>query len=40
MDELQAAGIEVVSREPIIIKPQPENKDYLDTKREIMGHFL
>ncbi len=40
MDELQAAGIEVVSREPIIIKPQPENKGYLDTKREIMGHFL
>ena len=28
INELQAAGIEVVSREPIVIKPQPENKNY------------
>ncbi len=40
INELQAAGIEVVSREPIIIKPQPENKNYLDTKRSLMRHLI
>lgn len=40
MEALQAAGIEVVGREPLVIKPKKENADYLRTKQELMGHLL
>ncbi|MBI1226297.1 MAG: GTP cyclohydrolase II [Bacteroidetes bacterium] len=40
INELERLGIEVVSREPIIIEPKKENAAYLRTKRELMGHLL
>ena len=33
-------GLECVSVEPLIVTPNPENIDYLRTKRERMGHLL
>ena len=33
-------NIEVVDRIPIKITPNPHNKEYLDTKKEKMGHLL
>lgn len=40
INELEKLGIEVVSREPIVIQPKKENAAYLRTKRELMGHLL
>ena len=37
---LQSAGITVVNRVPIIIEPKAENRFYLRTKRDLMGHLL
>ena len=37
---LEGYGLEVVETLPIIIKPNPYNKCYLDTKKEKMGHIL
>ena len=33
-------GIEIVERVPLIIKPNPKNKKYLETKKEKLGHYL
>jgi 3,4-dihydroxy 2-butanone 4-phosphate synthase/GTP cyclohydrolase II len=33
-------GLEVVAQEPIEIQPNPENRRYLDAKREKLGHKL
>ena len=33
-------GLEVVGVEPLVIAPNPENKEYLRTKRDRMGHLL
>jgi 3,4-dihydroxy 2-butanone 4-phosphate synthase/GTP cyclohydrolase II len=33
-------GLDVVSQEPIEIEPNDENRDYLETKREKLGHTL
>ncbi len=33
-------GLSVVSQEPIEIEPNPENRDYLDSKREKLGHTI
>lgn len=33
-------GINVVERVPVIIDPNPNNRDYIDTKRTRMGHLL
>jgi len=40
IEALGHSGIEVVSREPLIIEPKKENAAYLRTKRELMGHLL
>lgn len=40
IEALENAGIEVTSREPLIIEPKKENAAYLRTKRELMGHLL
>jgi len=33
-------GLSVVSQEPIEVEPNPENVEYLDSKRDKMGHLL
>lgn len=38
--DLEKNGIEIVERIPIEIKPNEFSQSYLDTKRDIMGHFL
>jgi len=37
---LNAFGLEIVERVPIVITPNPENEFYLRTKKEKLGHFL
>ncbi len=37
---LEAYGLEVVERVPIVTTPNPHNLRYLETKRERMGHLL
>ena len=36
---LEAHGVEVVERLPLVVQPQPENAAYMDTKRIRMGHL-
>lgn len=40
ISELKNYGIDVVSREPIEMRPTDENLVYLQTKREKLGHIL
>lgn len=40
IDAFAESGIDVVSRQPIIIPPKSENEFYLETKKELMGHLL
>jgi 3,4-dihydroxy 2-butanone 4-phosphate synthase/GTP cyclohydrolase II len=37
---LEAYGLELVDRVPIVVPPNPENQQYLETKRLKMGHLL
>ena len=37
---LEAYGLELVDRVPVVIPPNPENEHYLETKRLKMGHIL
>jgi 3,4-dihydroxy 2-butanone 4-phosphate synthase/GTP cyclohydrolase II len=37
---LQGFGLEVVERVPIEIPPRPENKHYLLTKCQKLGHIM
>ncbi|MFZ4516500.1 MAG: bifunctional 3,4-dihydroxy-2-butanone-4-phosphate synthase/GTP cyclohydrolase II [Acidimicrobiia bacterium] len=37
---LEGYGLEVVDRVPLAITPNPENEQYLRTKREKLGHLL
>ncbi|MFA6434619.1 MAG: bifunctional 3,4-dihydroxy-2-butanone-4-phosphate synthase/GTP cyclohydrolase II [Elusimicrobiales bacterium] len=37
---LKGYGLEVVERVPIVIKANPHNRKYLNTKRKKMGHLL
>ncbi|MCX7820173.1 MAG: bifunctional 3,4-dihydroxy-2-butanone-4-phosphate synthase/GTP cyclohydrolase II [Brevinematales bacterium] len=36
---LEGYGIEIVERVPIVIEPNPVNKNYLETKKKKMGHI-
>jgi len=40
VESLQLSGIEIIERRPIQIEPHAENEQYLQTKKDIMGHFL
>ena len=40
LDYLTNAGIDIVKRIPLIIPALPQNKDYLDIKRDLMGHLI
>ena len=37
---LEAYGLELVDRVPVLVLPNPENQNYLNTKRSKMGHML
>src|SRR5665213_2567118 len=37
---LEGFGLEMVERVPIEVEPNPENIDYLRTKKERMGHLM
>ncbi len=40
LDAIKDSPIQLVERVPIIIAPQRQNKDYLQTKEELMGHLF
>lgn len=40
IEGLEKYGIKIVERVPLITKPTKENKDYLKTKKEKLGHYL
>lgn len=40
VEELEANGIQVVKREPLVIAPVEENAAYLAVKKAAMGHWL
>ena len=40
VEALRRSAIEVVSRLPLVIAPNADNRDYLQTKQELMGHLL
>ncbi|MCZ6615607.1 MAG: bifunctional 3,4-dihydroxy-2-butanone-4-phosphate synthase/GTP cyclohydrolase II [Chloroflexi bacterium] len=37
---LESYGLHLVERVPIVVSPNEENRQYLDTKREKLGHLL
>jgi 3,4-dihydroxy 2-butanone 4-phosphate synthase/GTP cyclohydrolase II len=37
---LEGFGLEITGRVPVQTKPNPENIEYLRTKRERMGHLI
>jgi GTP cyclohydrolase II/3,4-dihydroxy 2-butanone 4-phosphate synthase/GTP cyclohydrolase II len=40
VEALQAAGIRVIERLPVVVDPTPHNKRYLDTKRRRLSHKI
>ena len=40
VDALEARGVRVVERVPLLVPPTPENGSYLDAKRRKLGHLL
>jgi GTP cyclohydrolase II len=38
--QLKAEGVEIAGRIPVIIEPNAHSRDYLDVKRDKMGHML
>lgn len=40
VDALRRSPIQVVGRIPIIIPPQEDSREYLETKQQLMGHLL
>jgi len=37
---LEGYGLEIVERVPIVVRPTPENRAYLDVKRDKLGHLF
>ncbi|NNE28110.1 MAG: GTP cyclohydrolase II [Saprospiraceae bacterium] len=37
---IEKSGLQLLERVPLLIKPREENIDYLETKKEIMGHLI
>ena len=37
---LSSYGVEVVTREPLLVAPSDDNRAYLRTKKEKLGHLL
>lgn len=40
VEALRRSTVEVVGRIPIVIPPQADSRKYLQTKQDLMGHFL
>lgn len=40
VDALRHSPVKVAARIPLIIQPHDENRGYLETKQELMGHLL
>jgi len=40
VEAMRRSPLEVVGTIPIIIPPQPDNQQYLQTKQDLMGHLL
>ncbi len=40
IEAIESSEIEIVSRLPLVIEPKKENRNYLKTKQELMGHLL
>lgn len=40
VQDLRRHGVEIVGRIPLVIPPNEKNREYLDTKRRKMGHWL
>jgi GTP cyclohydrolase II len=38
--DLQSHGVEIVGRIPLVIPPNPGNRQYLETKQKKMGHLI
>ena len=40
VEALRRSPIQVLGRIPIVIPPQADSRDYLETKQLLMGHLL
>jgi 3,4-dihydroxy 2-butanone 4-phosphate synthase/GTP cyclohydrolase II len=40
VEALRRSPIRVIGRIPIVIPPQADSRDYLETKQQLMGHLL
>lgn len=40
VEALRRSPIQVVDRIPLVVEPHAENRGYLETKQELMGHLL
>ncbi|MDZ4822710.1 MAG: GTP cyclohydrolase II [Flavobacteriales bacterium] len=40
LDAMANSGITVTDRIPLLVDPRPENRHYLQIKKELMGHLL
>jgi GTP cyclohydrolase II len=40
VEDLRRHGVEIVGRIPLVIPPNERNREYLETKRKKMGHWL
>lgn len=40
VEDLRRHGVQIVGRIPLVIPPNEQNREYLETKRKKMGHWL
>ncbi len=40
VEALRRSPVQVVSRIPLVVEPHEDNRGYLETKQELMGHLL